>query len=170
MVVPGWKRRATKTATGVADSTEACTSPMTLWKTPFAEAPNASRYTQIPETPDKVELTTHDLSALGKFRVLRSAKATKPCQVAPAGFCKYFGLKVGQWLVEVLLLAVAAATPTTAAATVAIVPAAAPAAAPPPAPAPAAAPPACAIALPAIMAKKIIATSFFMKPPKENQG
>jgi len=69
----------------------------------------------------------------------------------------------------VLLFALAAATPATAAATVATIPAVAPAAADPPAlPAPEAAPPACAIALPATIAKKIIATSFFMETPQKN--
>src|SRR5439155_19759607 len=60
-----------------------------------------------------------------------------------------------------LVLFPAAATPATTAATVATVPAVAPAALPAaPPPAPEDAPPACAIALPASMAKKITATSF----------
>ena len=64
----------------------------------------------------------------------------------------------------------AAATPATAAATVATAPAVAPAALPPaPAdPAPEDAPPACAIALLPTIAKKIIATNFFIEISPEN--
>ena len=59
---------------GAADSTEASTSPVTSWKTPFAKAPNTSRYAQIRRRQDRVWLTTCGLGALGKFSVPAASK------------------------------------------------------------------------------------------------
>jgi hypothetical protein len=86
MVVPGWKRRA-KTVTGVADSTESSYATGDVLENPFAKAPNAGRYAQIPEIRNTVWLTTHDLGALGKSCVLRRLqKQQNPARRAWQGF------------------------------------------------------------------------------------